>query len=104
MLEEGRRLSGDLRAVEGKIEVQCEAPGSAVVWGFLGFTVQRQRRLGFVDPAAHSIVWSFFNTDFFQRCPLEGWFRVGIKRQSDTWMPKSHPAFPTPTREIKFKI
>lgn len=59
-----------------------------MVWVLLGFTVQRRRELGFMDSAAQNTVWLFFNMDFFQRCPLEGCFRVGNKRQSDTWMPK----------------
>lgn len=93
---EGWRLFEVLRA---RLRCSVRAPGSAVVWVLLGFTVQRHRKLGFMDPAAHSIVWPSFNTDFFSEMPIRAVLGSGLRdNQTPGCLTHIQPFPPQPER------
>lgn len=65
---------GTTEVLKAGSRCSVRAPGSTVVWVLLGFSLQRCRKPGFMDPDAHSIVWPFFNKDFFSEMPIRGLF------------------------------
>lgn len=79
-------------------------PGSTVVWVLWGLTAQICRILGFMDPAAHSIVRCFFNSDIcFRDAHLSNVLKFGLKDTQRPKLSKLYSTSPTSAGEIKQK-